>query len=123
MTAQTNRPAWLSDEAREILMRYPWPGNVRELENALERAYTHTSDGTIRPTNLPEIVRHGRVIIPHSPQPQPVLTAQEAEREAIIRVGWHCQGRVSEMAKQLGIGRTTLWRKMKRFGLTANQFQ
>ena len=123
MTAQTGRPAWISDEAREMLLRYPWPGNVRELENALERAYIHTGDGTIRPTNLPEIVRHGRVITPHSPQPQPVLTAQEAEREAIIRVGWHCQGRVGEMAKQLGIGRTTLWRKMKRLGLTSSQFQ
>ncbi len=122
MTAQANRPAWISDEARAMLLRYPWPGNVRELENALERAFIHTTDGTIRPANLPEIVRHGRVLTPESPHPQPILSLLEAEREAIMRVGWHCQGRVGEMAKQLGIGRTTLWRKMKRLDIAPEQF-
>jgi transcriptional regulator of acetoin/glycerol metabolism len=122
-TAKSKRPIWLSDPAREILLRYPWPGNVRELENALERAMIHTTDGVIRPHNLPEIVRRGRVITPQSPQPQPMMTAEEAEREAIIQAGWHCHGRVGEMANQLGIGRTTLWRKMKTYGLSASQFR
>jgi transcriptional activator for dhaKLM operon len=45
------------------------------------------------------------------------------EREAIIRAGWACQGRVSEMAENLGIGRTTLWRKMKRHNLRPEQFK
>ena len=40
-------------------------------------------------------------------------SAAEAEREAIIRAGWACKGRVTEMARELKIGRTTLWRKMK----------
>ncbi|HIE55177.1 MAG TPA: hypothetical protein EYP90_08365, partial [Chromatiaceae bacterium] len=46
-----------------------------------------------------------------------------AEREAIMRAGFSCQGRVSEMAQQLGIGRTTLWRKMKRLNIAPEQFK
>jgi transcriptional activator for dhaKLM operon len=105
------------------LCRYPWPGNVRELENALERALNHSLDGTIRMTDLPEVVRLGRLIDATSPIPQPVLTTVEAEREAIIRAGWVCQGRLSEMAQQLGIGRTTLWRKLRQLHITPDQFK
>jgi transcriptional activator for dhaKLM operon len=47
----------------------------------------------------------------------------DAEREAIIRAGWACRGRVSEMARNLQIGRTTLWRKMKRHNITPDQFK
>ena len=103
----------LDDEAAAILCRYPWPGNVRELEMVLERAAFQSSDYVIKLLHLPESVRNGRVVLGRGPQPQPVLSAAEAEREAIIRAGWACKGRVSEMARELKIGRTTLWRKMK----------
>ncbi|MCA9942912.1 MAG: PTS-dependent dihydroxyacetone kinase operon transcriptional regulator DhaR [Ardenticatenaceae bacterium] len=103
----------LDDETAAILCRYPWPGNVRELEMVLERAAYQSSDYVIRPIDLPESVRNGRVVVGRGPEPQPVLSAAEAEREAIIRAGWACKGRVTEMARELEIGRTTLWRKMK----------
>jgi transcriptional activator for dhaKLM operon len=113
----------LDGEALAVLLRYPWPGNVRELENALERAANHTLDGTIHIVDLPEVVRSGRVLETNSPAPQPIVTTAEAEREAIIRAGWACQGRVTEMAQQLGIGRTTLWRKLRRWHITPDQFK
>ena len=47
----------------------------------------------------------------------------EAEREAIIRAGYAYQGQLTEMAKSLGIGRTTLWRKMARYNLVPEQFK
>jgi transcriptional activator for dhaKLM operon len=47
----------------------------------------------------------------------------DAEREAIIRAGQACQGRVTEMAENLGIGRTTLWRKMKRLNISPADFK
>jgi transcriptional activator for dhaKLM operon len=103
----------LDDEAAAILNRYPWPGNVRELEMVLERAAYQSSDYVIHLMDLPESVRNGRVVVGRGPAPQPLLSAAEAEREAIIRAGWACKGRVSEMARELKIGRTTLWRKMK----------
>jgi transcriptional activator for dhaKLM operon len=122
-TERESRAVWIDDEAMAILSRYPWPGNVRELESVLEQAIHRSRDGTIAVLNLPEVVRQGRVMTEHSPRPQPVLTVSEAEREAIITAGWACQGRVSEMAQQLDIGRTTLWRKMKRYSIRPEHFK
>jgi transcriptional activator for dhaKLM operon len=113
----------LDDEAMAILRRYPWPGNVRELEMVLERAAYQSSDYVIHLMDLPENVRNGRVVVGRGPQPQPVLSAAEAEREAIIRAGWACKGRVSEMARELEIGRTTLWRKMKVYQIVPARFR
>ena len=89
----------------------------------LERAISQSQDGIIRVVDLPEVVRSGRVITSDSPQPEPVLSVADAEREAIIRAGRACQGRVTEMAEQLGIGRTTLWRKMKRLEISPDDFK
>jgi transcriptional activator for dhaKLM operon len=117
------RALWIDDEAMATLCRYPWPGNVREMESALERAVAHSQEGVVRVVNLPESIRSGRVITADSPQAEPVLSVAEAEREAIIRAGQATQGRVTDMAKQLGIGRTTLWRKMKHFNISPADFK
>jgi transcriptional activator for dhaKLM operon len=113
----------LDDEAAAILSRYPWPGNVRELEMVLERAAYQSSDHMIKLMDLPENVRNGRVVMGSGPEPLPVLSAAEAEREAIIRAGWACKGHVSQMARELEIGRTTLWRKMKLHKIDPERFR
>lgn len=123
ITAQGIQDVWISDDALAILQRYPWPGNVRELESALERAINHSRDGVIRVGDLPKVVRQGRILSGGELRPKPLLSVAEAEREAIIRAGWACRGRVSEMARHLGIGRTTLWRKMKRLDISREQFK
>jgi transcriptional activator for dhaKLM operon len=123
ITRRDNRPVWIDDVTMETLKRYPWPGNIRELESVLERATYSSRDGIIRLINLPDTIRQRRVITDHSQKTQPVLSVTEAEREAIIRAGWACNGRVAEMAKQLQIGRTTLWRKMKRHNISPEQFK
>lgn len=113
----------LEPATASVLQAYPWPGNVRELESVLERACSQCTGHLIRVTDLPDVVRHGRVIEGTYPQPLPVVSIASAEREAIMRAGWSCQGRVSEMAQQLGIGRTTLWRKMKRLNISPEEFK
>lgn len=118
-----DRNVEISDEALEILIQYPWPGNIRELENVLERALVHTDDDYLTPNNLPNTVRSRRALTPDSPNPRPVLSFAEAERQAIIRAGYACNGKVTEMAQKLGIGRTTLWRKMNQFGLDQDTFK
>jgi transcriptional activator for dhaKLM operon len=123
ISSKDDQAYWIDKEALAILRRYPWPGNVREMESALERAISQSHDGVVRVVDLPEGVRSGRVITSASPQPEPVLSVADAEREAIIRAGRAYQGRVSQMAEQLGIGRTTLWRKMKRLNITADDFK
>jgi transcriptional activator for dhaKLM operon len=122
-TAREERAIWIEDEAVRFLLRYPWPGNVRELESALERAMSQSRDHVIRPADLPEMVRNGRVLTGRHPLAQPVLSVDEAEREAILRAGWACDGRVTEMARLLGIGRSTLWRKMRRLAISPAIFK
>jgi transcriptional activator for dhaKLM operon len=110
-------PVELTDAALDVLCRYPWPGNVRELEMVLERAVYFSQHGKIDVPHIPEVVRNGRVVTGSSPKAQPVLSVTEAEREAIMRAGLANSGNMTAMAKQLGIGRTTLWRKMKRYDI------
>lgn len=123
ITQKMDCAAFITDQAFEILMRYPWPGNVRELENVLERAVIASGNGTIHIQDLPAAVRSGRALPPGTLHPQPVLSIAEAEREAIIRAGWAYKGRVTTMAQQLGVGRTTLWRKMKSLDIDPQSFK
>jgi transcriptional activator for dhaKLM operon len=89
----------------------------------LERAHHQSQDGQICLADLPDSIRRGWAMTHHSPIPLPVLTIDEAEREAIIQAGWACRGRVTAMAAQLGIGRTTLWRKMKHLNFSPDDFK
>lgn len=123
ISRRDDRQYEVDEEALTILCCYPWPGNVREMESVLERAISQSNDGIVRIVDLPDSVRSGRIITSNSPRPEPVLSVADAEREAILRSGWACQGRVSEMAEQLGIGRTTLWRKMKRLNISPVDFK
>lgn len=120
---RSGRSVEIDHATLDILRQYPWPGNVRELESVLERALHQCRDDMIRPADLSETIRHGRVIQSSSPQPQPVMSVSDAEREAILRAGYACHGRVTEMSQLLGIGRTTLWRKMKRLNIAPDQFK
>jgi DNA-binding NtrC family response regulator len=104
----------LSGAARAALHAHPWPGNVRELRNRLARAAVLGEGPVLEPADLfpgqalPEI------------EPATLHEAREAaEREHIRRVLARCGGRLGEAAKVLGIGRTTLWERVRRLGLTA----
>lgn len=113
----------IEPEVLALLTRYTWPGNVRELESVLERASLNSRNNVISLTDLPETVRSGRNVGSTRPQPHPLLSVADAEREAIINVGMACNGRLVDMAQKLGIGRTTLWRKMRQYKLTPYQFK
>jgi transcriptional activator for dhaKLM operon len=119
---QSLPPIGVHEQALAVMQRYPWPGNVRELESVLELA-SSSCDGQITVQDLPDSVRHGRVITDTSPVPKPVHTVAEMEKEAILRAGISCGWHISQMAQQLGIGRTTLWRKMKRYNIALEQFK
>ena len=113
----------IENDALTILCHYPWPGNIRELETVLESAFNRRQTAQIQVADLPGVVREGRAVIDTSPQPKPVLSTAKAEREAIMRAGWACEGCITEMAELLEIGRTTLWRKMKRMNITSDYFK
>lgn len=107
----------LSREAMNLMMEYDWPGNVRELENAIEFARVWTAGGTILPESLPPSLRGGGEGALDVRKPL-VHVMAEREREEIVKKIAACQGKVSDVAKALGVGRTTLWRKMKRYQIS-----
>lgn len=123
LSQQRNKPLHVGDEALQILTRYFWPGNLRELENALEQAAGQCEDGIISPDDLPEAVHSGRLFEALQARSSQVLSASEAEREAIRRAGWVTGGRVGQMAVMLGLSRTTLWRRMKNMNLSPEEFR
>ena len=113
--------ARLTPEAARVLVSYAWPGNVRELASALKHGIALASGGTIRPEDLPEELLR-RAPVPGAsaaagPDLRPLV---DVEREHILQVLSACQGSQAEAARILGIGRNTLWRKLRRFA-TAEQ--
>ncbi|HKZ05535.1 MAG TPA: sigma-54 dependent transcriptional regulator [Methylomirabilota bacterium] len=110
------RPLRLSPEAVERLLRYAWPGNVRELENAIERAAILARRDQIGPDDLPPHVSAGLQLGPSPTLPRQITLA-EAERVHILETLERFGGNHSGAAGALGIGRTTLWRKLKEYGI------
>jgi sigma-54 specific flagellar transcriptional regulator A len=139
-----NALPFVSAEAMAVLTRYRWPGNVRELENVVQRAVVSCDRQTIKVTDLPARLTQpspaegppisapapsARAAV-QAPPPVPVpapppvsspslaaVTLEAAERLSIVRALEACNGNRSLSAQRLGIGRTTLYRKLKEYGL------
>jgi DNA-binding NtrC family response regulator len=125
----------ISDEDMKILMEYDWPGNIRELENMLERSVVM---GTQIGTFLEELTRlkHASEVRDTNPASGPAarrlggslvledsgfytddMSLQEVEHQHIIRVLRKTGGNQRKAAGILGINPTTLWRKIKQYGI------
>src|SRR5207249_3610723 len=105
----------ITDEALELLLSYSWPGNVRELENAVERGVVLGHAETLRPQDLPPHV-HRRGDDQHPLVPAH-LTLEEMEKLAIVQALRLTGGNKSEAAERLGIHRTSIYDKMRRYGI------
>ena len=124
-------------EAMQLIRSYEWPGNVRELENAIERACSLASGPILHMADLPSQMQ-GRAMMEKmapvlrvderlSPQGRSVATEKRApaiisiaelEREAILSTIRRLHGDKLMAAKLLGIGKTTLYRKLKEYGIS-----
>jgi DNA-binding NtrC family response regulator len=108
-----------SPEAQSLLMHYEYPGNVRELENAVQRAVTLCDGEIIQASDLPPAFSQPRML-EGGGEPgaeRDTWSMAEVEKEHIIRVLKRHRGNLVHTARQLGISRTTLWRKMKQYGI------
>ena len=105
----------LSPEAMDALLRYHWPGNVRELRNTIEYAFVLCPGGWIGPAHLPQrIARSAKVAMqPRRSQDKSLKPQREALLEALRQAG----GNQSEAARQLGVSRVTIWKRMKKFDI------
>ncbi len=118
----------VSVDAMELLMQKSWPGNVRELQNAIQRAVVAAKDNVILPADLPMRLTTSQPdsgstpseTAPNfvsSPGHESTATMEQIERQSIITALERNHGNISEVVRQLGIGRTTLYRKLKKYGL------
>jgi DNA-binding NtrC family response regulator len=102
-----NKDVELSDGLKRMLLECAWPGNIDQLKNAVEHAYIMCRDGLADVGDLPEEILAVRA------KGKPKELSEEVIRAALNRA----HGNRSEAADMLGVGRTTLWRAMKRFGM------
>ena len=109
VSAETEKPLiTISNEALDILTRYPWPGNVRELRNVIEYAYVKCRTGCLVPQQLPNEIVHFHVKPTTRPGP-----ALKLNRDKIIAAMREAEGNKSRAAAILGVGRSTLYRYMR----------
>ena len=134
MEKQTNIERRFSDDSLQALSQYDWPGNVRELENAIERACALSSGPVLHMGDLPTQLQDYRlhqiavssagtngasVLQPAviSAVSDEIVSIAEMERQAILGTIRQLNGDKLLAAKLLGIGKTTLYRKLKEYGI------
>ena len=116
----------LSDDVLRVLGAYDWPGNVRELENTIERACALSSGPVLHLGDMPTQIQEYRLQAQHSAEFAPteeistdasILTIAEMEKHAILNTLRQLNGDKLTAARLLGIGKTTLYRKLKEYGI------
>jgi DNA-binding NtrC family response regulator len=132
--AKATQRRTITPEAMNQLMKYDWPGNVRELSNAIERLLAMSSSPLLHAEDLPSAIHQAwhksridarsAVATPTQQSSIPtvnlirtILPLHEVEKHAILQALQHTQGDRSVTAVLLGIGRTTLYRKIKDYNL------
>ncbi len=118
----------ITDEALGMLSGYDWPGNVRQLQNALFRAAILCEGDALTAADFPHIASHSapRVAVAAASEagvtlylPDGNMRALEAIEADVIRLAiGHYRGRMTEVARRLGIGRSTLYRKLAELGIS-----
>ena len=106
----------MSKKALDLLINYDWPGNVRELVNVIEYAFVLCQEGEIMPHHLPEqlsLKSSRRFTLPKAEWQISAAGQRERITEALAAAG----GRRAEAAGILGISRTTLWKRIKKYGI------
>jgi transcriptional regulator with PAS, ATPase and Fis domain len=103
-------------DAQKALCAYAWPGNIREVRNAIEQAVNMTPGDTILPKHLPEYI-HNQKTISIPAENHQLFKLSALEKDAIQRALHHFKGNITKASRALGIGRNTLYDKMKKYGL------
>jgi len=109
----------IDENAWNIISHYEFPGNVRELESIIAHAVIMADADTITATDLPDQMRFGpgaRLGLP-SYDSGAIGTIQEMEKDLIIRTLKKLDDNQTEVAKSLGVSRSTLWRKLKDYDI------
>ncbi len=120
---QCNKPVTrLAAAVAERLLAYSWPGNIRELRNCVERAVALARFEELVVEDLPEQIRQYKSshVLVAADDPEQLVPLVEVERRYIQRVMEAVDGNKRQAARILGLDRTTLYRKLERYGLAAD---
>ncbi|OPX18646.1 hypothetical protein BXT86_00030 [candidate division WOR-3 bacterium 4484_100] len=108
----------VSSRAMDLLLDYPWPGNVRQLEHAIEHSFIHCQGRTIETHHLPDEIRKKSPISLGKGIVQSESPLEQAEKAVILEVLKDTNWNQKKAARRLNISRITLWRKLKKYGIT-----
>jgi DNA-binding NtrC family response regulator len=124
LSRANGRQYTLSEDAMQLLLSYDWPGNVRELENCLERATAMSTGPALHVGDFPTSIQNARLaatalaIMPAATAETPrIMPMAELEKQAIMGALEKLNGDKLMAARMLGIGKTTLYRKLKEYGV------
>lgn len=115
LSPSAGRVREITEAAIKALIAYEWPGNVRELENCVERCCAMTSGPLIHTVDLPSCITGGSPLAATLRESK-VTPIAELERQAILKTVAQLSGDKRMAARMLGIGKTTLYRKLKEYG-------
>jgi DNA-binding NtrC family response regulator len=115
LSRDTGLDRFLSDEALKAMLSYDWPGNVRELENCLERVCALTTGPAIHVPDLPSSLHGARDVPANGESSSKILPMAELEKQTILGTIAQLNGDKLLAARLLGIGKTTLYRKLKEY--------
>ena len=105
--------AGLSEATAAVLQSYRWPGNVRELRNVMERAaILCPPQSPVQPSHLPPLPAG-----PDGPAAHGTVTIHDAEQKLLEETLKSNGGNIQAAARQLGVSRGTLYRKIRKYGL------
>jgi two-component system response regulator HydG len=123
LSRNSNQERTLSDEALKAMLAYDWPGNVRELENCLERACALSSGPVLHVADLPAVIHTVPEQAPaNGNATAKIIPISEIERQTILSTIEQLNGDKLMAARLLGIGKTTLYRKLKEYSSQEKEF-
>jgi two-component system response regulator HydG len=111
---QGNTIEGFSSETMRLVLDYPWPGNVRELENTIEHATVLAKGNQVELTDLPPMLRHAGLEVTANGTERTIL---ENEKKLLLDVLEECGWNKKEAAMRLGISRSALYSKLKRYNI------
>ena len=104
----------VSPDALEILLNHKYPGNIRELRNIMEYVFIFCKEGQIRQKHLPEYLK---VTVMKPDDTAPLKDVPDPEKERIVAALSRARWNKKKAAEIMRIDRTTLWRKLKKYGI------
>jgi transcriptional activator for dhaKLM operon len=124
LSQQLHRDLTLAPGVMELLKKYPWPGNLRELDAVISRAAGQVGvSECLMPEHLPQFFLRPVKILDTQQRLVEVRSLDEIEGNVFHQTAILCNGNISEMARVLGIGRTTVWRKLKEYQIPIQEIR